>query len=212
MSGDQARARRFDRQETIEAPKTLAENQPPCQYCFRYFSNHQSRDNHEKSEHPNGRTPICNWNNSGCDKRISNPKDLSRHIRFEHQHELILTASNSGVSSLWRGPRTAGSVLHRCSLCGDDFLDLNKNTERYSHYCISVLHCSVCDLRFSELRAFNRHLKRHNPDREMFPCTEKDCDKNTQKKPSWTNIFRKFTKERGSSALAAVWASPSVAD
>jgi len=46
----------------------------------------------------------------------------------------------------------------------------------------------------------------------MFPCTEKDCDKEYTKKPSWTNIFRTFTKERDSSALAAVWASPSVAD
>jgi hypothetical protein len=128
---------------------------------------------------------ICNKANSknaSCDKRISNPKDLSRHIRFEHQHELIPSALNSGVSPLWRGPRTAGSVFHRCNLCEDDFLDLNKNTEQYPHYCISVFHCPVCDLRFSELRTFNRHLKRHDPDREMFPCTEKDCKKEYARK------------------------------
>jgi hypothetical protein len=92
---------------------------------------------------------ICNKadsKNAFCDKRISNPKDLSRHIRFERQHELIPSALNSGVSPLWCGPRTAGSVFHRCNLCEDDFLDFNKNTEQYPQYCISVFQCPVYDL------------------------------------------------------------------
>ena len=57
--------RRFDKPAAIETAKILAQNQPRCRYCFRYFMSDRARDEHEKKSHPNGQTPICNWNNSG---------------------------------------------------------------------------------------------------------------------------------------------------
>jgi hypothetical protein len=68
--------RRFDTPAAVEAAKLLAPNQPRCRYCFRYLMSDRARDSHEKNSHPNGRTPMCNWNNSGCDKRIRNSNHL----------------------------------------------------------------------------------------------------------------------------------------
>ena len=77
--------RRFDKPATIESAKILGQNQPRCRYCLRYLMSDRARDDHEKNSHPNGRNPICNWNNSGCDKRIRNSNHLFNHIRFEHE-------------------------------------------------------------------------------------------------------------------------------
>ena len=91
----------------------------------------RARDEHEKKWHPNGRTPICNWNNSGCDERIQN--HLANHIRFEHELKPVPSAKRYRINPLWRAPRVAGSVLCRCSVCGDDFLDLSNHTQDAVH-------------------------------------------------------------------------------
>lgn len=82
----------------------------------------RARDDHEKNSDSNGRTPICNWNNSGCDKRIRNSNHLVNHIRFEHELKPMPSAKRYKINPLWRGPRISGSVLRHCSVCGDDFL------------------------------------------------------------------------------------------
>jgi hypothetical protein len=133
----------------------------------------RARDEHEKKSHPNGRTPICNWNNSGCDKRIQN--HLANHIRLEHELKPVPSAKRYGINPLWRAPRVAGSVLRRCSVCGDDFLDLSNHTR--CSPCGSNRQCPVCDLRFNESSKLKPHIKRHDLRREIFHCPEKDCDK-----------------------------------
>jgi general transcription factor IIIA len=135
----------------------------------------RARDHREKNSHPNGRTPICNWINSGCDKRIQNSNHLFNHIRFEHELKPVLSAKRYNINPLWRGPRIAGSVLRRCSVCGDDFLELSTHTRRSP--CGSNHKCPVCDLRFNDSHQLEAHIKRHDAHREIFHCPKKDCDK-----------------------------------
>jgi hypothetical protein len=106
--------KRFDKPAAIEAANILAQSPPRCRYCFRYLMSDRARDDHEKNSHPNGRTPICNWNNSGCHKRIRNSNHLFSHIRFEHELKLIRSAKRYNINPLWRGAsnrRKRGSSL-----------------------------------------------------------------------------------------------------
>jgi len=64
--------RRLDNLAAIEAARMLAQNQPRCRFYFKYLMSDRVKDEYEKKWHPAGRTPRCDWENSGCDKRIQN--------------------------------------------------------------------------------------------------------------------------------------------
>jgi len=131
-----------------------------------------ARDNHEKVVHPNGRTPICNWNNLGCDKRIQNSNHLFNHIRFHHEQKPFPSCK---INPLWRRDTITADLFRRCNICEDDFLDLDKHTR--CSPCGSNYLCPVCDLQFSESRRLRLHIERHNPDWEIFHCPKEECDK-----------------------------------
>lgn len=78
-------------------------------------------------------------------------------------------------NQLWRSPRISGSVLQRCTICGDDFLDLSRHTK--CSPCGSDHRCPVCELRFNDSCKLDDHIKRHNLHRERIYCPEKDCNK-----------------------------------
>ena len=159
---------RLDKASVIESARLLAQNQPRCRYCFMYFMSDEAVTKHEKNKHPKGRTATCNWNNSGCDKRIHDPRILQSHIKFEHKYAPI----SGGCSKLWRGARIEGSVLQRCNVCGDDFLSFATHQT-----CGKYHQCPVCNLRFNRKSAMEIHRKCHSSDREMFRCTWKGCGK-----------------------------------
>lgn len=165
--------RRFDKPAAIESAKIRAQNQPRCRYCFRYLMSDRAQDDIEKNSHPDGRTPICNWNNLGCDKRFRNSNHLFNHIRFERELTPMPSAKRYKINPLWRGPRIAESVLRR-SVWGDDFLELSTNTR--CSPCGSNYQCPVCNLRFNGSYRLEAHIKRHDAHREILHCP-KDCDK-----------------------------------
>ncbi|KAH0543379.1 hypothetical protein FGG08_002335 [Glutinoglossum americanum] len=150
--------------EKLEATRALSENQPRCRYCLMYFVTDDALEKHINKKHPNGPTAECNWNNSGCDKRIRDPQQLKEHIRYEHEHAPPRHGN-------WAGPRIGGSVLRRCENCGDDFLLLR----RHKPSCGNYHQCPVCNIRFSRTEGFGLHLKTHKTDRERFHCTWNGC-------------------------------------
>lgn len=60
--------------EEFEAARTLTVNQPGCRYCPMYFMTDDALKKHINGKHPNGPTAECNWNDSGCGKRIRDPQ------------------------------------------------------------------------------------------------------------------------------------------
>lgn len=79
------------------------------------------------------------------------------------------------INSLWTSPRILGSVLQRCTICEDDFLNLSYHTK--CSPCGSDHQCPVCELRFNNSRKLNDHIKRHDLHKEMIHCPGKDCKK-----------------------------------
>lgn len=72
---------------------------------------------HISGKHPNGPIAECDWNDSGCEKRIRHLQLLKDHIRYEHEHA-------PPRRGMWTGLRIEGSALRRCENCGHDFLFL----------------------------------------------------------------------------------------
>lgn len=152
--------------EKLEAARILAVSQPRCRYCLMYFMTDDALKKHINGKHPNGPTAQCNWNDSGCNKRIRDPQLLKQHIRYEHEH----APPRCGH---WAGPRIEGSALRRCENCGHDFLFLR----RHKQGCGKYHQCSVCNLRFSRKEVFENHLETHKTVRERFHCTQNGCQK-----------------------------------
>jgi hypothetical protein len=123
----------------IESARCLAQNQPRCHYCLKYFMTDRSLNDHINKKHPNGPTAICNWNNSGCHKRIQIPTVLKNHIEYEHEHAPF------PVRTQWARPQIEGTALPRCNVCGDDFLAIGMHQKM----CGKYHQCSVCNLRFN---------------------------------------------------------------
>jgi len=164
--------RRLDKLAAIEASSMLPQNQPRCQFCFKYPMSDRVKDEHEKKWHPAGRTPRCDWENSGCDKRIQNSNHRFNHLRLEHEMQPF---PRFKLTPLWRSSRISGGVLQLCTICGDDFLDLSHHTK--CSPCGSDYYCPVCNLRFNDSRKSDDYTKRHDVHREMTHCPEKDCNK-----------------------------------
>ncbi|KAF2464903.1 uncharacterized protein BDR25DRAFT_361127 [Lindgomyces ingoldianus] len=96
--------------ERLETARTLSLTQPQCVFCLIYFQTDVALGNHVNMKHPNGRTAECNWNDSGCDKRIRDPKLLDNHIKYKHKDTPLSISGNKH----WSAPRSQGSVLRCC--------------------------------------------------------------------------------------------------
>jgi hypothetical protein len=109
---------------------------------------------------PAGPTADCNWNDSGCDKRIRDPQLLKDHIRYEHEHAPPRRGN-------WAGPRIEGRAFRCCKNCGDDFLLLR----RYKQDCGKYHYRSVRNLQFNRTEGLEKHLETRKTYRERFHCT-----------------------------------------
>ena len=138
-------------------------------------------EKHINKKYPNGPTAECNWNDSGCNKRIRDPQLLKNHIRYEHEHAPPPRRN-------WTRPLIEGSALRRCENCGNNFLLLGKHKQGCGNYH----QCSVCNLQFNRMEGVEIHLETHKTDRERFRCARNGCRKSYATKLGLQFLIRGF--------------------
>ena len=122
--------------------------------------------------------------NSGCHKRIQIPTVLKNHIKYEHEHAPF------PVRTQWARLQIEGTALHRCNVCGDDFLAIGMHQKM----CGKYHQCSVCNLQFNRWDVMEQHRMGHSSDRERFPCSWESCSRSFLNERNVQRHIRGFRK------------------